>query len=744
MNKALNHISGCRKAAFFICKLKFQSYSIKKNTCCIFKNETDAKCIQSQPILAMLFQSNKFILIFLLSILYFGKVFSQACVDDFFAMQYNTPTVQKPQSSVITQQKDIMLAGNVQRTHSLLQVGWLTKYSAQGTLLWSRQFGTSKFNFVQFNTIIDAGNDEYIVAGNVGDVDTSGNPLIYKRKYALIIRVDKFGGIIWSQVLSKVFSFNEFTEVKCAINLPGNDLLIALQYRDFQEYSVIMKMDANGKTKWSTTIHSADRSSTFNNPQLKLLSDGSFLFLSFASVTQNTFFPYQGTYLACMNADNGTRKWENFIVRTDTLPGAVKNYGENFNIIQQADGGFSFISSYGEGLFNYFRTAKYVLQFNTNNYGITKKVTSYTNDKSLLYATAANQINEAGNRLILMDDADAPVLMETTPDGQITRINSYPAVGRSQETKSLNHTDAGNYFFSFTHNGGSKELKLVKTDTASEVACIEKPYNIYQQDVTSDYYNQLINLVYESPTASWYDFSLTMNDYKLEPISICRKACCSDVVNNELEEIYLCDLNAYVLPNKDTAFHSGVYTITHKTKLGCDSIVYYNLHFNYTPVVNLGSDTCIGEKDFIVIKTAEGYDHYLWNGNNTNNNSLAVKEPGTYIVSTDNACGADADTVLIFKQCAFEVFMPTAFTPNGDGLNDVFRVPPLNYNLLKSLVIYNRWGQQIFSTSDANAGWNGMYKSLPAPNGTYIYVLVMQSLDKFQTFSKKGFFTLIR
>ncbi len=348
------------------------------------------------------------------------------------------------------------------------------------------------------------------------------------------------------------------------------------------------------------------------------------------------------------------------------------------------------------------------------------------------------------SRLILMDDADAPSVMKTDANGQVVWVNSYPGIGRSQETKSLINTDAGNYFFSFTHNGGSKELKLVKTNNNGEAECIEKPYEIYNADVTAEYYNQFINLVYEQPFPSWSDFALTMDEYNMQRADICRKACCTDVVNNNVSEINLCNKPFYILPNNDTAYHSGIYSITQKTKKGCDSIVFYNIQFTNTPVVNLGSDTCLGEKESIIIKTSPGNDTYIWNGVATTSNTFTVNKQGTYIVSSVNNCGADADTVLIFKECAFEVFMPTAFTPNGDGLNDVFRVPPLNYNLLKSLVVFNRWGQKVFSTSDAAAGWDGMYKSLPAPNGTYIYIIVMQSLNKVQTFSKKGFITLIR
>ena len=67
--------------------------------------------------------------------------------------------------------------------------------------------------------------------------------------------------------------------------------------------------------------------------------------------------------------------------------------------------------------------------------------------------------------------------------------------------------------------------------------------------------------------------------------------------------------------------------------------------------------------------------------------------------------------------------MPSAFTPNGDGLNDIFRVknvfPVKNFKM----IIYNRWAQKVFESSDISNGWNGYYKGHVASNDTYVWVI---------------------
>jgi gliding motility-associated-like protein len=66
--------------------------------------------------------------------------------------------------------------------------------------------------------------------------------------------------------------------------------------------------------------------------------------------------------------------------------------------------------------------------------------------------------------------------------------------------------------------------------------------------------------------------------------------------------------------------------------------------------------------------------------------------------------------------------MPNAFTPNGDGLNDVF-LPKhhLNLGIGFKMIIFNKWGEEIYTTDDVSIGWDGTYKGKPCPIDEYTW-----------------------
>ncbi|HRN57599.1 MAG TPA: gliding motility-associated C-terminal domain-containing protein, partial [Agriterribacter sp.] len=67
--------------------------------------------------------------------------------------------------------------------------------------------------------------------------------------------------------------------------------------------------------------------------------------------------------------------------------------------------------------------------------------------------------------------------------------------------------------------------------------------------------------------------------------------------------------------------------------------------------------------------------------------------------------------------------MPTAFTPNGDGLNDVFRIPAGLISSLEQFTVYSRWGEKVFITRNVAAGWDGTIRQTAAHPGVYIYII---------------------
>jgi gliding motility-associated-like protein len=105
----------------------------------------------------------------------------------------------------------------------------------------------------------------------------------------------------------------------------------------------------------------------------------------------------------------------------------------------------------------------------------------------------------------------------------------------------------------------------------------------------------------------------------------------------------------------------------------------------------------------------------------------------------NNGC-VGKDTVFVDSSCPF--FIPTAFTPNGDGINDEYKIITNGATAFR-MAIYNRWGERIFITKDGSKGWDGTFEGKPEEMGTYIYELQVV-FDNGVSRVSKGNITLIR
>jgi gliding motility-associated-like protein/uncharacterized repeat protein (TIGR01451 family) len=122
-------------------------------------------------------------------------------------------------------------------------------------------------------------------------------------------------------------------------------------------------------------------------------------------------------------------------------------------------------------------------------------------------------------------------------------------------------------------------------------------------------------------------------------------------------------------------------------------------------------------------------DSYLWLPTNETTPTIVVGYPATYtcIATKANGCISTA-SLEVEEICEPTVFAPNAFTPDGDGLNDVFYVYANNC-ITYNLRILNRRGQTVFYSEDATVGWDGMYEGTEAPVGVYVYRINYRGLD---------------
>ena len=149
---------------------------------------------------------------------------------------------------------------------------------------------------------------------------------------------------------------------------------------------------------------------------------------------------------------------------------------------------------------------------------------------------------------------------------------------------------------------------------------------------------------------------------------------------------------------------------------------------------------------------ASGASSYVWspatglNNAKISNPIAAVTTPQVYIVTgtdTSTNCSATASISLLVK-APFEPapFIPTAFSPNGDGLNDCFKVKHFGTVKSVSILIYNRLGNRVFESRTVSDCWDGTFKGTPAEVGNYVYVITTFN-DCGET-SQKGNLLLVR
>ena len=122
-----------------------------------------------------------------------------------------------------------------------------------------------------------------------------------------------------------------------------------------------------------------------------------------------------------------------------------------------------------------------------------------------------------------------------------------------------------------------------------------------------------------------------------------------------------------------------------------------------------------------------------------------VDESITYIVRATNAAGCFAEddiNVNVFKTGP-DIFVPSGFTPNGDGRNDVIRPILVGIKQLNYFRIYNRWGQLVFSTTQSGKGWDGRISGQEQRTDNFVYIV--QGIDYTgRIVAKKGNVMLIR
>ncbi|MDR9442946.1 MAG: gliding motility-associated C-terminal domain-containing protein [Schleiferiaceae bacterium] len=195
-----------------------------------------------------------------------------------------------------------------------------------------------------------------------------------------------------------------------------------------------------------------------------------------------------------------------------------------------------------------------------------------------------------------------------------------------------------------------------------------------------------------------------------------------------------------------TVRDSGYYRLEVSTSCGTVSDSLW-VHYHALPEARPLRDTNLCQNDSVLLSVAQpGPVSYRWENGDTSP-SRWIDSTGTYQVRIGTIC----DTIIAgarvaVEPCGCRFFVPDAFSPNGDGMNDRFAIKYHCDSVTFQLQILNRWGQVIYRQTEADPFWDGRHQGQPAPEGVYLYRLVFKggSGEHFREEERHGRLVLIR
>jgi len=192
--------------------------------------------------------------------------------------------------------------------------------------------------------------------------------------------------------------------------------------------------------------------------------------------------------------------------------------------------------------------------------------------------------------------------------------------------------------------------------------------------------------------------------------------------------------------------NSGKYWVTGSNK-GCNYTDTFRVAFApgvQTSFLNEAIFCLSDEQKQLSVKAPSG-TKILWNTGSTASNINATKE-GLYWVKTENkVCGTRFDSVTVkLKACDCEMLIPNSFTPNEDNKNDYFfPVLQCEYSYF-SFTVYDKWGNQIFTTNSTSGKWDGRFKGNLCEEDIYVYKIESTEKGTDKKVPRSGRVSLIR
>jgi gliding motility-associated-like protein len=479
----------------------------------------------------------------------------------------------------------------------------------------------------------------------------------------------------------------------------------------------------------------------------------------------------------------------------DSLPNSFQWYKDSIAIVGETNSTYN-VSLGGEGNYQVRLTYNSGCMISTTHSVFSSEIITVINQS----ICAGGSFNFEGNTLTAVGTYYDTIQTIGNCDSIITLNLSVNSIIRDTITASIcagqtfvfggnNYTVSG--FFSDTLSSASgcdsiSTLNLsiingVIRDTINVSICAGQTYVFGSKNyAVSGFFSDTLSSVLNCDSISTLNLLVNSTLRDTINVSICngqsyvfgsKSYNTSGLFNDTINSVSGCDsisyLNLYTTPQKrDTLIGvicdedsvlfgndfykvAGVYRDTFSLINGCDSISTLMLTVNFKPSPSIFGDTIFCNNSTSLLSTEGVFVNYLWSSGETSS-SISIFNGGKYSVTVqNNELCKGVDSIYVSKincEDTCEIFIPNSFSPNSDGINDVFFVqsPSLCEILSYNLRIFNRWGELIFETQLINNSWDGTYKGLPSQIGIYSWVLEYQKKGEILISRKIGHLNIVK
>lgn len=172
---------------------------------------------------------------------------------------------------------------------------------------------------------------------------------------------------------------------------------------------------------------------------------------------------------------------------------------------------------------------------------------------------------------------------------------------------------------------------------------------------------------------------------------------------------------------------TGNYKVTVTSPSGCVSNANTSVVFFPNPTFSVSDATiCTYSHQAVTLTAPAGFANYAWNGQPGEQTYQVTQAQTVTLMVTDvNGCQATRD-IQVTDQCPI-ITIPNTFTPNGDGINDTWKIAGLENDPTVTVRVFSRYGSQVYESRGYGIAWNGEYHGKKLPAGTYYYIITAEN-----------------